>query len=291
MADVQRGVSISVLRRKRVEQFELQAGSLRIGSAAHCDVRLAPDEAAPEQVALEPRGRGVQLRALAGGPALLLDGAPLTEALVEGNATLEIGEVVLMLRVLEPVKPKDDGSATLKAARQVALVLGVCVLYYVVLQDSPAQSAFGMAVPPPVLFPPHAEPACRHTDREAARVFAEEQLVAADGKRERSPFSNRDGVQAVPLYESAAACFRRAGDAARASAAAAAGKQLAARLEEELHAHRVRLDWFLGAQRYDAAAREVGVLREYLPGREGPYEQWLAMVARELRSVLAQKEQ
>jgi hypothetical protein len=280
----QRHVAISVRRGRRLEQFELQAGTLRVGSAAHCDVRLAPDEAAAEQLLLTPHPRGLSVRALVTEPATHLDGARLSEALVDTTATLTIGAVSLTLQLLAPRERADEHSATLKTARRVALLIGLAALYYAVLHEPPAQSAFRVAVATPELFT-LGQRECRYRERQAASVFAREQRAAADSKRERSPFNKRDGVLAVPLYDSAAACFRAAGELDSASEASSAAQRLAAQLQEELHAHHVLLEWFLGRARYAAAAQEVLLLRELVVGREDRYARWLSAVARELRTL------
>jgi hypothetical protein len=284
----QRHVAICVQRGRRLEHFELEAGNLRVGSAAHCDVRLGPDEAAGEQLLLAPHARGIQVRALVSEPATYLDGQLLSEAVVDSAATLEIGSVTLTLQLLAKRQPRDEHAALLKTARQVGLLLAVGVAYYAVLHEPPVQSAFHSSVKPPELFA-LGQGQCRYRDPEAARVFAQEQRATADGKRERSPFSKRDGVLAVPLYDSAAACFRAAGDRQSAHDVAKAAQRLAAELQEELHAHQVLLEWFLGRARYLAAAQEVLLLRELVAGREDRYTHWLSAVARELRSSVVAK--
>ena len=44
-------------------------------------------------------------------------------------------------------------------------------------------------------------------------------MLVADAKRERRPFLPKDGVEAVPIYEQASACFRVGGDPNAASLA------------------------------------------------------------------------
>ncbi|HKU39595.1 MAG TPA: hypothetical protein VJR89_15655, partial [Polyangiales bacterium] len=108
-------------------------------------------------------------------------------------------------------------------------------------------------------------------------------------KRERSPFRAFDGVQAVPLYASAAACFQSAGDASAAREAAGAAQQLALELQQTLQAHAAQLEYFLARARYAAAAAELAPLRELCTGRNDAYAQWLSAVARELPSALARR--
>lgn len=280
-------IAIAVQRRGRVEQFELPLAPLRVGSASYCDVRLAPDEAAPEQLAFEPRGRALWVRALASEPHAKVNGQPLSEGLIESRAVIELGSVLFTVGLIEVANVSANGeSAKLKKLRQYAMLLAVAAMYYFVLHESPPESALARPVPPASLFPEVRPDTCRHGEREAARSFAEEQRASADSKRERSPFSVRDGVLAVPMYEMAAACFRRAGDAEQAADASRAAQQLARKLEEELQGRQVRLEWFLNRGRYRAAAEEVVLLREMLLDRSDPYTHWLSAVARELRTIL-----
>ncbi|MET0385158.1 MAG: FHA domain-containing protein [Polyangiales bacterium] len=282
-------VAVIVHRKKRSEHFELRAGVLRIGSAAHCDVRLLPDEAGPEQLLIEATERGVVLCNLSRDQPVLLDGRPLVAAaLLEATVRVELGPLTLSIQPLGPEVPgADAGQSLFKRVRQAALVIGVAVAYYAVLHEEPKSTAFDYSVPTPQLFEAQAGTACRYRDEPGrARAFAEEQLAAAEGKRERSPYDIREGVQAVPLYDAATACLSAIGDQAAAHESHAARQQLARRLQEDLRAHQVRLEWALERRRFAAAVPEVRAMRELLDGRRDPHAQWIAAVSRELRAVV-----
>jgi hypothetical protein len=283
MQDTQR-VAITVQRGSRCDQFELQAGLLRIGSASHCDVRLAPDEAAPEQVLLAPDARGLSICALSAEPPMRLDGAPLTRAVITSGATLELGPVLLTLQVVQAPKRADKQKTLVKNARLSAMLLACAILGYSLLHETPVQSAFTRSIAPPELFA-GVQTGCREHEPAAARVLAREQLAAADGKRERSPFSVRDGVLAVPLYATAASCFQLAREPDAAREAAASARLLAAELQQSLQAHQARLEYFLARTRFAAAEAELVALRELVAGRNDAYSQWLTAVARELPSA------
>jgi hypothetical protein len=283
-------VAISVQRGTRKEQFELQAGTLRIGSASHCDVRLLPDEAAPEQLLLAKDARGLLLRALCHEPLVRLDGATLTQAVIQSGATLEVGALRLGVQLLQTREHTVPHAALLKHARLVAMLIGIALLGYTLLSEPEVQSAFARPVPAPKLFA-GGPSECGEAERDAARVLAREQLSAAASKRERAPFSARDGVQAVPLYASAAACFRAAEEHELARDSEAEGHLVAAELQQELHAHQARLEWFLARASYAAAAQEVMALRELVAGRSDAHAAWLAAVTRELPHALVAQEQ
>lgn len=278
-------LAITVERRKRLEHFELRAGLLRIGSAAHCDVRLAPDEAAPESVLVQGHAHGVLLRRKSDAFAVALDGLPFSEHVVSGRARLTIGNVALSIELLAAQKRADQDRSLLKRVRRIALLLGIGVGFYVVLQDEPAARAFDHSVPTPLLFGGASGQACPHHDAATARAFGLEQLAAAQGKHERSVFSARDGVLAVRLYDTAQSCLAAAKDQPAADEARAARERLARTLQEDLRTHQVRLEWALERRRYASAARELAAIRELLLGRTDEHAQWIAAVARELRAV------
>jgi hypothetical protein len=290
MAERQR-IAISVERRKKLEHYELIAGDIRVGSAAHCDVRLAPDEAAAEQLSIEACATGVRVRNLdpearEALPARL-DGAPLGEAVVSEGATIELGPVLLTLQLLAAAEPpKDAGKSLLRRVRQAASLIGVGVSYYLVLHQEPRASAFDRALTPPQLFAALSQTSCRYADPPTAEALADQQLRAADGKRERSPYSMEDGIQAVPLYAEAAACYRTAGKSEPAAESLGAAQALAGQLQDDLHAHQVRLEWALGRKRYETAAQELVALRALTAGRNDAHAQWLAALARELRGSI-----
>ena len=279
-------IAISVERRRGVEQFELRAGSLRIGSAAHCDVRLAPDEAASEQVLLEGRPNGLVVRNLNLQHVVLLDAAPLTQAHVAHAARLEIGGVQLTLQLLPAEQLTDKARSTLKTVRQLALLAAVLVGYYVVLNQKPQASALDLSVPTPELFGALRAGECRYRDPATARAYAREQLLAAEVKQERFPYSTRDGMLAVPLYDSAYACFVVGKDEPEARRVQATRERLVRTLQEDLRAHQLRLEWSLGRHRYPAAAQEVVAIREYVQGRTDRHAHWISAVSQELRAAL-----
>ncbi len=282
---MEKRVAIAVQRRGKVEQFELAYERLRIGSASHCDVRLGPDEAAPEAVLLEPRDGALWLHALASDPPLRLHGVLMqAPSVVRERARLELGTMALTIELTE-VQPGRPASSSRKTTRQVLMLLGVAAAYAYTLAGPRPDSVLAHPLMPAPLFGEDAETSCRQEGAEAARVFAREQLAIADSQRERWPFNLRDGVQAVPSYQQAAACFAAAGDERTARQVRETARALTAKLEEELSAHRVRLEWFLDRHRFGPAAQEVRALRELLADREDPYANWLAAVAHELQTM------
>lgn len=267
---------------------DMAFGTVLIGSGSHCDVRLLPDEAAERQLAIEPSGKSLRIRSLAREPRFTYQALGFDELVIDDEVRLECGELVLTieLRTLAGVS-EDSRAGLLRTIRQTVLLAGLAVGFYFALQPPPSHSSLRRSVTPPALFAEKTQVRCPQQDRSAALALAEEQLVLAESKRERSPFRLHDGVLAVPLYEVAAACFAQAEVAGWSDEAAAAGSQLKQELANTLHTHQVRLDWFLGRKKLEAARTEVLLLRELMRGRSDAYSQWLAAVERELGTVLA----
>jgi hypothetical protein len=128
--------------------------------------------------------------------------------------------------------------------------------------------------PAPPLFDPPAT-TCPSPPSPTLGNFAAERARIGYAKRERSPFSRADGIEAVNLLETAAACFRTAGllDDERETRSVAV--QLRARLEDEYHTRRVRLEHAANVKDAVAAKRELNILVPLLAHREGPYIDWL----------------
>jgi hypothetical protein len=281
---------IEIKRRDKLERFELPLTAALIGSASHCDVRLAPDEAAERQLTVEPRGTTLVLRALAPKPLCTYQGAPFGELTLEQTGAIEIGGLAITLAArTEPDHAKPARNAWLQGIRQLALVGVLIGAYYFLLHEPPQRRAFLQAAEAPSLFA-EGKASCPQREPEMARAFGEEQRAAAEGKRERSPFNARDGVQAVPLYETAAACFKRAGDPELAGELSEAAAQLKRDMQDELHKRQVRLEFFLARAKYGEAQREVKRLRAMLAGEQDPYGQWLSRVERELVTMLDKKQ-
>jgi hypothetical protein len=139
----------------------------------------------------------------------------------------------------------------------------------------------GSARKPPALFA-SAAPTCPQNEPTAALALASEQRELAAAKRERRPFRASDGVRAVGLYRTTAACFRSAGDAPRAAEAEQAAQVLERDLGESYRTHRVRLEHALSTKNYEVAQVEVRALRDLLSGQSGEYTTYLESLSRRL---------
>lgn len=281
-------LKLELHRGDRVESFVVHGDRALVGSASHCDVRIRPDEGAPELIAFEQREGGLIARARAAAPPCCIAGVPLGERTLTGSAVIDVGELAIRAELIDTrVAAKKRGNeAILPPQLQVLLLAGLAVAGYFVLRPPPAHSLIGAAVRLPQLFA--EQPAgCPATESTAAGALAAQSRAAADLKRERSPFHAGEGVLAVPLYDRAAACYAVAGDMQAAAESRAASAALAARARDELRIRQVRLERLLASQAYDDARREIGVLRDMVRERSDPYAQWLAAVQREIDTRFA----
>jgi hypothetical protein len=136
---------------------------------------------------------------------------------------------------------------------------------------------------PPELWGPPS-PACPHArDRAEALSYARDRMGAADAKRERRPFHVQDGIQAVPIYEMAAACFKAGNDPVAANLADESAKYLRREMTDDFRMRRVRLDHALSIEDYVSAQKEVRVLLQFVEGKQGEYVTWLSNLDRKLK--------
>jgi hypothetical protein len=124
---------------------------------------------------------------------------------------------------------------------------------------------------------------CPQTSRDEAEALAAERLRLAVAKHERSPFHPEDGVAAVPLYESAVACFRTAARSADADDALAMAEQLKRDTDDQFRAHRLRLQRALARENWRWAERETDVLLAFLSGSGSEYANWLSNLRRKIQ--------
>ena len=278
-------LKIELHRRGRVEVLEIQADRALVGSGAHCDVRLAPDEAAVEQLIAEAKDEAVVVRVCSFDPACRLNGAPFFEGRVSPDALIEFGSVALRVQLAELTQraqpAKQTKSHTHPAVQALALV-GLAVGFYYALEPAPSpDSALRSVAAPPELFA-KTRTGCPYDDIEAARSQAKQDALDAENKRERSPFYARDGLAAVPLYERAAACFERVGWREAADDARRAATALRQRMSDELHVRHVRIERLIAQEKFTALRREVRLASEFVQGNAShPYAHWLSALARE----------
>jgi hypothetical protein len=266
------------------ETIRVEGERALIGSAAFCDVRLPVDRAAYEHVLVEVVGATLRAETKADEPEATLNGMPLSAATLPPEAVLAVGGVRLVVSFVpdlasgpSPVAAKSKQDNPVVAG---LLLVGFAVAGYLLLDAKEPEIA-----PPPdgalELFA-KAPSGCPESQPEQARAFAVERVGLAAAKRERLPFSARDGVTAAELYDTAAACYRLSGEAELSNRASEIAATLKQDLTREFRARKLRLAHMLNVQDYALAQRDVSVLSQLTTDKRGPYVDWLAKVSQQL---------
>lgn len=269
------------------DSFSAQCDKILVGSGAHCEVRLPADACAVEHVELTIDNGRVYARARAFEPAPTIGGSPFVQGFVDPGVEIGIGTLRILASVSEGGSgPAATGDAAKKkgGTARLAMLGGIGALLLVIMNQgaggASSAAAAGLAAPPlwgaPIAACPQNVPA-------QAEALAEERMHIAQGKRERRPFHVQDGVAAVPLFELASACFTAAGNAPMAAGARQAAAELRARVNEDYHAHQVRLEHALNVKDTPTVLHEATALRALTDGISGPYVGWLADVQRAAR--------
>jgi hypothetical protein len=270
----------------RREAIVVESARAVIGSAAHCDVRLALDQAAYEQLVVEAIGGTLRAEVKVEEPKVTLNGMAFSEATLPPDAMLEVRGVRIFAN-LEADVP--EGAVATEARKKEAgpafglVFIGVlAAMAYVMLSMDPD------AIEPPPAGVPElfaaAAATCPQGDPSQAGAYAEEQMDVAEGKRERMPFEIREGLAAAQLYDTAAACFRKAANDARARDAEEASKSLKGALTDEFRTRQLRLTHTLKVEDYELSLIDLRVLGQLFTDKKGPYVEWLESVALDLES-------
>ncbi|MDB5216546.1 MAG: hypothetical protein JWO86_4473, partial [Myxococcaceae bacterium] len=135
----------------RRESTTAQALRIVIGSGAHCDVRLAPDQAAFEHVAIEDHPAGPLMRSLATSPAVVLGGAPLSSQALGMSTTFSIGATQIEIKRAVVGAAAESNSLSPAMIAKLAVVALLAVGIFAVSQMNKEQA---VAAPPkmPELF-------------------------------------------------------------------------------------------------------------------------------------------
>jgi len=277
----------------RTEVATVEGERALIGHAAHCDVRLPIDQAASEHVAVHVIGGTVRIESKAIEPAATVNGMPFATIPISPESPLTVGTTRIFISLVETTGKRGGGGGpapkreSQAATSPLVQALGIGILIvggYYVLPDPPRRSA-----PPPAELPDifaSAAPACDlPPDQALSRAESRRDMANAD--RERSPFVPRDGLAAVELYETAAACYQKAGATAKMTETANAAKALRETITLDLRARRVRLEHLLAVGDYELAARDVHVLETLTAGKRGPWIDWLAGVDQLVKQKVA----
>lgn len=270
----------------RQEQVTVEAERALIGSGAHCEIRLPVDQAAVEHILVQVGAGGVFVQALSFEPPPTIGGVPFTQAPLPADAVLGVNQTQMLVAVSGEVVGGAAGAKKKGKTNPMVLfggMLGACILAWMFLKGDDNQAR----VEPqqyPKLFDQTA-PTC---DKSAsnALAYAAEKRVVAESKRERRMFHVKDGVDAVPLFETVAACYEKGGDKADADKMRDVANALRKELDDDYRTHRMRLQHAVLVKDNETARREVRTLIEMTEGKEGPYVNYLHVIERDLKQKL-----
>jgi len=267
-------------RYRPAERLTVDHQRALVGSAAHCEIRLAPEDCAPEWLIFELRDNELLVEPLSTSPVPTFEGRPLVRGPLRSGATLQAGACTLTVTVFDPtggvVKKRGTNPRVF-----VLAALFVALAGYAATRTDDDGGGYGLPEAVPALWPATAA-ACPEADPALAAARAYELESSADDKRERSPFVPRDGVLAVSLYRQAAACFRSANLGDQAREAQRDSTQLEATMTQSYHLARLRLERALVSGDGDTALAQISALKSMLEKQPGEYTAALNNLERRL---------
>jgi hypothetical protein len=245
---------------------------------------LSPDDAAVEHVEVTIAGGGVSASARSLGAPPTVDGVPFATTALLPEAVLGVGRARVRVAVTDSATNENVIRKQKKRMSPLTYALAAVVLPFSVYMMLARRAVNTDYTPPRDVPELWGEPVagCKVLAREQALAFAREAQAMAETKRERRPFHVEDGVAAVPIFETAAACYRQGGDEGTASVETNAAQTLRTKVGADYRAHQVRLEHALDVRDLASARREVRVLRAITVGKSGKYIEWLSALERNL---------
>lgn len=270
----------------------VDSDSVTVGSGAHCEIRLLGDDIPVEQLRVEARGGGVFAEARSMRPPALVNGIPFAQGRLLPTTTLHVGAIRLRVEYAEAGERPIVSRAKQKKTNPLIWVVagvGFPLGLYLVFTSRHQDSTLGAAPPAPPLWSQAEGEPCEHQDRAVAEAQAVSYLDQAVARRERSPFSPRDGVESVGLYMRAAACFSQAQSPADAQFARAEAEHMRQASSRQFHIHQVRLERALATKEYDGAQAEARILQAFVGPGGKEYSGWLSDLQRRMKVILSTK--
>lgn len=274
----------------RAEEFTIDAERVLIGSGAHCDIRLPVDQAAMEHVSVSMGPASALAEARAFEPPPTINGSPFQRSQLLPDAILGIGQVQMTVAVVEVAEKQGLTPRKQEKTSPMTYILAAVAVplsLYVIFSDSGSGGTEPAPTEVPALW---GDPitACPQSGSQAL-ALAEDQRVLAIARRERRPFHVQDGVRAVPLFETAAACFKAAGEDKAAKQTAEDAAKLREDVAEDYRTHRVRLEHALSVSDWRTVQIETRVLLAFLEGQQNDYVTWLSNLDRKLQLKYGRK--
>jgi hypothetical protein len=265
-----------------------------IGSGAHCEVRLPAEHAAVEHVvvSMNPGGGGLHAAARALDRLPTLGGIEFSQTPLPPDTPIGVGACEVWVSVAQidananVVKKKQQKTSPVT---YLLAIVAIPLAAFVLLYDDTADAPAPIPKEVPAIFSAKIEK-CPVSDADQTLALALEKKIFAEGKRERRPFKIGDGIAAVPLFETAGACFRAAEYVDQAKEAYDAASSLRKQIESDYRAHQVRLEHALTVEDNTTAQKEIQVLKAFTEGTSGKYVEWLGNTERKIKLKLGRKQ-
>ena len=269
----------------RGEDFSIESETVMIGSGAHCEIRLPVDQSAIEHVRISLGVNCVIAEVRAFEPQPTINGIAFQRSQLYPEAILAIGQVQIKVDVFEVAEKQGVQVAQNEKTSPTTYVLafvGLGLAAFLLLSNKPGGESIVQPDSPPALW---GEPivSCPVSGKAESTAHATEQERQAIARRERMAFFIQDGVQAVPLFEVVAACYRAAGMEAEAKNAGDSAAMLREEVQREYRTHRVRLDHAIDINDTETMQTETRILLSYTEGKQGEYVTWLSNLDRKLQ--------
>lgn len=267
----------------QMESLAIDADRVLIGSGAHCDIRLAIDQARIEHVRVDVVPQGVYATAMSFEPPPTINGVTFTQAPLPPNAIIGVGQTQIQVQRVE-----GQNVVNLKAQKKKSkpvLWFGLILIGAGAAANSfvePDQAPKLLSMEPPPLWPEQVQTQCPRPAGPVARNFAYDTLTMAESKRERRAFYPQDGVQAVLDFEVAGACFRAAGEPSSAVYCDEAAKGLRAEMNGDFRKFRERLRYHYTHEEWASARYDVRNLIAFTENVQGEYKEFLKNTERDI---------
>ena len=259
------------------ERFPIEGPQVTLGKSGSAQISIpTARELELEHLLIAPRGKeGVWVSTSQGAMTPThYKGKPFVNGMVPWGSEFVIGSLRIRVTNKRETKGEQKVSPVLLVALVVVLVGGVFMLMSG--DESSLPSSEGLE--PPELFTTAAE--CPTTGEPSANASSAEYRAHSRGDRMR--YDPRDGVQAVMLYDEAAACYRQAGDSEKASEMERYRDEMKETVTAEYAARRLRLHHALQTEDWEQAVIETRALLRLTAfvDPENDYVVWLERTRR-----------
>lgn len=261
------------------ERFPIEGAQATVGKSGTAAISIpTASELELEHLLIAPRGKeGCWVSTSQGAlTPTMLKGKPFTSGMVPWGSEFAIGK--LRIRVTNKrasVKKEGQVSPVILLAAVVVIALAA----YVFLQGGTESLPSAEGIEPPELFTNLAGSCPEGGD---PGTQAQQIEYRAHSRGDRYRYNLRDGVQAVQLYDQAAACYRSDGNTSQAEEMVRQRDEMKDTIESDYAARRLRLHHALQTEDWESASVETRSLAQLTSHLEGDdaYVTWLERTRR-----------